>query len=314
MIPISCCSCRRTRNSFAPDISVFPGFDPAPLRPCKNPAMDPLRIGIVKFLNTVPLVEGLDKIPQLSLVPAPPSRLSDMLVAGTADIALVSIIDAALAPAPLAMLSCGMIGCDGPTLTVRVFSSVPFDQITTLHADTESHTSVALARIILSRAFDRRVAIAPFDTSLPRPKPGDWPQALLLIGDKVITSSPPLHQFPHQLDLGEAWKELTGLPFVYALWMCRARDLENPAARANLRLAESLLDRQLRHNFTRIDRIIHDRAPEFRWPPSLARQYLGDLLRYQVGENEKAAVARFFEEAVACDILTSEQFTHVRWA
>jgi len=276
--------------------------------------MDPLRIGIVKFLNTVPLVEGLDKIPQLSLVPAPPSRLSDMLVANTVDVALVSIIDAALAPAPLAMLSCGMIGCDGPTLTVRVFSSVPFDQITTLHADTDSHTSIALARIVLHRAFDRRVNIQPFDTSKPRPAPTDWPEALLLIGDKVITSSPPLNCFVHQLDLGEAWKKLTGLPFVYALWMCRAADLNNPASLANIRLAESLLDRQLRHNFTRIERIIQDRAQEFRWPPELARQYLGDLLRYQVGENEKAAVGRFFEEAIACDILTPEQATHVRWA
>jgi len=276
--------------------------------------MDPLRIGIVKFLNTVPLVEGLDKIPQLSLVPAPPSHLSDMLVAKSADVALVSIIDAALAPAPLAMLSCGMIGCDGPTLTVRVFSSVPFDQLTTLHADTDSHTSIALARIVLQRVFDRRVKIETFDTSGPRPSTSDWPEALLLIGDKVITSSPPIDRFVHQLDLGEAWKNMTGLPFVYALWMCRAADLANPTALDNIRLAESLLDRQLRHNFTRLDRIIQDRAPEFRWPPDLARRYLGNLLRYQVGPNERAAVAKFFEEAVALDILTPEQATHVRWA
>ncbi|MGH7244643.1 MAG: menaquinone biosynthetic enzyme MqnA/MqnD family protein [Phycisphaerales bacterium] len=276
--------------------------------------MDPVRIGIVKFLNTVPLVEGLEKIPQLSLVPAPPSRLSDMLVDRSADVALVSIIDAALSPAPLAMLSCGMIGCNGPTLTVRVFSSVPFDQITTLHADTDSHTSVALARIILHRVFDRRVKIEPFDTSKPRPAHSDWPEALLLIGDKVITSSPPLSRFKHQLDLGEAWKKLTDLPFVYALWMCRASDLADPKALENVHLAETLLDRQLRHNFTRIDRIIQDRAPEFRWPPELARQYLGELLRYRVGETEQAAVTKFFEEAVEADILTPEQAAHVRWA
>lgn len=276
--------------------------------------MDPLRIGIVKFLNTVPLVEGLDKVPQLALAPAPPSRLSDMLGANSADLALVSIIDAALSPTPLAMLSCGMIGCDGPTLTVRVFSAVPFNQVSSLHVDTDSHTSVALARIILHRTFDRRVHVEPLDAAHAHKQPSDWPETVLLIGDKVISSSPPPSRFVHQLDLGEAWKKLTGLPFVYALWMCRAADLENPAAAPGIRLAESLLDRQLRHNFTRLDRIIQDHAAQFHWPPDLARRYIGELLRFRVGPDERAAAARFFEEAVACGILTHEQAARVRWA
>ena len=45
--------------------------------------------------------------------------------------------------------------------------------------------------------------------------------ARLLIGDKVVTDAPPTDRYPHQMDLGEAWKDLTGLPFVYAMWMCR---------------------------------------------------------------------------------------------
>ncbi|MBX3379573.1 MAG: menaquinone biosynthesis protein [Phycisphaeraceae bacterium] len=276
--------------------------------------MDPVRIGIVKFLNTVPLVEGLEKIPQVGLVPAPPSRLSDMLVDREVDVALVSIVDAALAREPLAMLGCGLIGCDGPTLTVRVFSSVPFEEITTLHADTESHTSVALARIVLHRVFDKRVAIEPFVSSGERTAPGDWPEALLLIGDKVITSSPPLNRFTHQLDLGEEWKKLTGLPFVYAVWMCRAGDLEEEGTLAKVRLAESLLDRQLRHNLTRIDRIIQDRAPEFGWPPEMARTYIGELLRYRMGATEREAIGKFFDEAVSADLLTTAQTSRVRWA
>ncbi|MBX3388117.1 MAG: menaquinone biosynthesis protein [Phycisphaeraceae bacterium] len=276
--------------------------------------MDPVRLGIVKFLNTVPLVEGLDKNPEISLIPAPPARLSNMLTDRSCDIALVSVIDAALSTVPLALLSCGMIGCDGATLTVRVFSSVPFAQLQTLHVDTESHTSIALARIIFHRAFDRRLSTVPFESSKPHSTSDDWPEAILLIGDKVITSSPPLNRYPHQLDLGEAWKELTGLPFVYALWMCRASDLENPDSRAAIGMGESILDRQLRHNFTRLDRIIQDRAPEFKWPPDLARRYLGELLRYRVGVGEREAVAKFFDEAVAADIITPEQAARVRWA
>lgn len=276
--------------------------------------MDPVRLGIVKFLNTVPLVEGLDKNPEISLVPAPPSRLNDMLAERSCDIALVSVIDAALSRTPLAMLDCGMIGCDGPTLTVRVFSSVPFEQLRTLHVDTDSHTSITLARIIFHRAFDRRLETILFDSSKAHAASDPWPEAILLIGDKVITASPPLNRYPQQLDLGEAWKNLTGLPFVYALWMCRARDLEDQASLDRIRVGRAILDRQLRHNFTRIDRIIQDRASEFRWPPDLARRYLGELLRYRVGAREREAVSRFFEEAAAADIVAPDQAAQVRWA
>lgn len=277
--------------------------------------MDPVRIGIVKFLNTVPLVDGLDKISDLTLIPAAPSRLCSMLESGEVDIALVSTIDAAESKVPLSLLTCGMIGSDGPTLTVRLFSANPISQITTLHADTDSHTSIALARIILRRAFNKSVKLADFNPreELPR-EASDWPESILLIGDKVVTASPPAVRYPHQLDLGEEWKKLTGLPFVYALWMCRSADLENEVKRAKIQLAASLLDRQLRHNLTRIDRIIQDRAIEFRWPPDLARRYIGELLRYRVGSTEKDAVAKFFQEAAAADILDPALAARVPWA
>lgn len=277
--------------------------------------MHPARIGIVKFLNTVPLVDGLDKLADLTLIPAAPSRLVHMLEAGEVDLALVSAIDAAQSSVPLSLLSCGMIGSDGPTLTVRIFSSVPISQITTLHADTESHTSIALARIILRRAFNKSVKLADFNPreELPRGD-ADWPETILLIGDKVVTASPPAVRYPHQLDLGEEWKKLTGLPFVYALWMCRTADLNNEASRARIALGASLLDRQLRHNLTRLDRIIQDRASDFRWPPDLARRYIGELLRYRVGPTEKQAVIRFLEEAAAADILDPARAINIHWA
>ena len=277
--------------------------------------MDPARIGIVKFLNTVPLVDGLEKTAGLTLVPAAPSHLAGMLERGEVDIALVSTIDAAESKVPLSLLSCGMIGSDGPTLTVRLFSSIPISQITTLHADADSHTSITLARLVLRKAFNKSVTIAPFNArELADPASIDWPQAVLLIGDKVVNSSPPAVPCPYQLDLGEEWKKLTGLPFVYALWMCRTQDLAEPARREKILLAQALLDRQLRHNLTRIDRIIQDRAPAFRWPIDLARRYLGELLRYRVGPTEKQAVTRFLEEAAIADILDTARATNIHWA
>lgn len=279
--------------------------------------MDPIRVGIVKYLNTTPLVDGLEKLPQLALVPAAPSRLAGMLRSGEVDLALVSVIDAAggggSGAADLSMLSCGMIGCDGPTLTVRVFSAVPPEKVTTLAADTDSHTSIALAQVILKRAYGRSVKVVAFDARErvsrggEKPEQHEWPETLLMIGDKVVTDSPPAVRYPYQLDLGEEWKKLTGLPFVYAAWMCRSVDVADAPRRERLGVAAALLDRQLRHNLTRMDRIILEKASVFRWPPDLARKYLGELLRYRVGEREREAVRRFFAECVSADLITSAE-------
>src|SRR5690349_21750253 len=125
--------------------------------------MGPLRVACVRYLNTVPLIEGLEKLPEVALLPTVPSRIAGMVAGGEADIGLVSLVDAARAETPLALVPAGMIGCDGPTLTVRVFSAVPFERVTALHADTDSHTSVALARVLLARVYGASPEVVDFD-------------------------------------------------------------------------------------------------------------------------------------------------------
>lgn len=277
--------------------------------------MDPVTVGCVKYLNTVPLIEGLDKLPQITLVPAAPSKLVGMLTGKAEtriDIGLVSLVDIARAREPLALIPAGMIGCDGPTLTVRVFSGVPIDRITELHADTDSHTSVVLARLLLARRFNttpklidfdarERVARGPTSGSPSEAHAQGWPEAVLMIGDKVVTDSPPAVRYPYQIDLGEVWHEWTGLPFVYAMWMCRAAEAQD----LRIRSAAALLDRQLRHNLTRLDWVISTKAPLHRWPEDLARLYIGKLLRYVVGDRERQAVARFLHEAAELNLIPS---------
>ena len=275
--------------------------------------MDRVRIGCVKYLNTLPLIEGLEKDREIDLVAAVPAKLGAMLANGEADVALASVVDFATSPVPLAMLPVGGIGCDGPTLTVRLFSQVPLDQVQTLHADTDSHTSVLLARVLLKRCFGRDVNAIDFDArervSLGQSThdSAEWPQTLLLIGDKVVTDSPPAVRYPHQLDLGEQWKAWTGLPFLYAVWMCRAADAEA----LKIRTVAALLDRQRRRNLLRtqwlIDRAVDDR----RWPRDLATRYVTDYLRYEVGDRQREAVARFLKECAAMSLLPAAE---PRWA
>ncbi len=265
------------------------------------------RIAAVRYLNTAPLIEGLDRLQGLTLLPAVPSRIADMVIAREADIGLCSIVDC-IGDTSLTLIPSGMIGCDGPTLTVRLYSSVPFEQITTLSADTDSHTSVILAQVLLRKLFNvaprvasfhvrERMPVAPAPNSAASDDP--WPQSLLMIGDKVVTDSPPAVRFPHQLDLGEAWQRLTGLPFVYAMWMCRADRASDPA----IATGAAMLDRQRRHNATRLDWIVHTRAPQAGWPIDLAMRYVGDLLRYQVGAREREAVHTFLKMAADFKLL-----------
>jgi chorismate dehydratase len=257
------------------------------------------RITAVQFLNTITLIEGLETWTGCTLVKAVPSKIGAMIVKDQADIGLASIVDAADPKNDLALIPAGMIGCDGPTLTVRLFSSVPPEQITRVHADTDSHTSVMLADVLLRELHNVAAEFVPFDA---RERMGDtdasaspeeaWPETLLLIGDKVVVDSPPAVRYPHQIDLGQAWHALTGLPFVYACWMCRRADLETTMVTE----AAAMLERVRLRNTQRLDWLVSREAKAHNWPADLARNYIGELLSFEPDDRAKQAVALFFEK------------------
>lgn len=290
--------------------------------------MNPVRIGCVKYLNTLPLIEGLrawEAAGGCQLVMSAPSGLIGMLERGEVDVALASVVDAAGPHGHIAhghrahsekergvvLLPVGMIGSDGPTMTVRVFSTRPFAEVEEIAVDADSHTSVALLRVIMWRKFGMRVktrAVLMEERHQGNEASGQrgGEAAVLLIGDKVVTDAPDAKRYPYTMDLGEAWKELTGLPFVYAVWMCRGGDEGSMAVRA----AAAMLDRSRRHNATRLDWIVEMRAEEKGWAKERAAEYLGRSLTYAVGEAEREAVEKFIRwsrELGLCD-------GSVRWA
>jgi chorismate dehydratase len=240
-----------------------------------------MRIASVSYLNARPLIAGLDADPEVQLALDVPAKLIDLLREGQADVALLPVIDYARL-AGLRIVSAGGIGSDGATLTVRIFSRVPIEKIRSLACDAESHTSVALARIILARRYQLR----PEFCDLARA--GDDPQqARLLIGDKVVCDEP--RGFPHQLDLGEEWKALTGLPFVFAVWMARSGVDTAPLAR--------LLTEAKQRGVSQIDSIIARYAVPRGWPAELARKYLTEHLNFDIGPRELEAIRRFLDLA-----------------
>lgn len=265
-------------------------------------AMEPIRIGCVRYLNTLPLVEGLGRTRNLRLRMEAPARLIDLLLDREIDLGLVSLIDYQRSPEPLALLPVGMIGCDGPTMTVRIFSARPLGQVEVIHADAESHTSATMLKLIWAHRFGRMPRVEPFDAA---PGHGAWPETVLLIGDKVMADHPPDDRHIHGLDLGAAWKEMTGLPFVYAMWMCRAGDADDPRVIA----AARLLDRQRRHNTFRAAWIVARRGPEHGWPTDDARTYLSELLRFDPDDRARAAVDEFFDRAHAGGLIAERRST-----
>lgn len=261
--------------------------DTVPTRPCAPPRV--LTIASVSYLNAKPLIHGLDRCHDLRLKLDVPSRLLPLLQSGEADIALLPVIDFQRHHG-LRIVPAGGIGCDGATLTVRIFSQSPIARTTTLACDPDSHTSVALAQIILAEKFGIRPRL--IDLTEATGAPGE---ARLLIGDKVVCDEPA--GFEHQLDLGAAWKELTGLPFVFAVWMTR-HDVD-------LGDLPSRLEQARQDGLASVSDLITRHAIPRGWPAGVALQYLTIYLKFEIAEPQLGAIRLFHERAARLGLIAS---------
>lgn len=242
-------------------------------------------IAAVSFLNARPLIEGLDEEAGTHLISDVPSRLLETLIEDRASVALCPVIDFQLSPVELSIVRAGAIGSDGPTLTVRVFSRVPMEEVTHIRTDGDSHTSVALVKVAFHEMFKREPEVQTL-ASTDINGAATPPTTVLLIGDKVVRNRPDPELYPFELDLGAAWKQITDLPFVFASWMARAdRDLGHLPARLN---------RCRDRNRRRTAKIAAIHAPAAGWPQELAADYLGNILRYELGPRELEAMQLFW--------------------
>lgn len=243
-----------------------------------------LRLGVVSFLNSRPLIAGLDGDPDVRLILDVPAALPAWLDAGTVDAALVPWIDVLRSGGRYQVVSDACIASDGETMTVRVFSRVPPDRVTTLYVDADSHTSVALATVLWGELFGRRLTVQRCDARSDRL---DAHEAVLLIGDKVVT--PGRGSFGYEVDLGGAWRAHTGLPFVFAVWAMAA-----PVVAVDLaaRLSEQLSMARDR-GVARAAEIARECGPALGWPVELAHRYLTRCLCYHLDERARAGAERF---------------------
>jgi len=243
------------------------------------------KLATVSYLNARPLIDGLERETDIDVIRRVPSRLLDTLESGEAKIALCPVIDFQKSATPLEIVPAGAIGCDGPALTVKLFSRRPLDQLDVIAVDGESHTSVALLAIVMHELYDCVPTLRPIPPVTERP----LPDAVLLIGDKVVHSTPDLTVYPNQLDLGEAWRELSGKPFVFATWMTRVG--------GELGDLPHRLDGIRRRNHDRLAEIAANHARAGDWPTDLGIDYLSKNLRYELGPPEIAGIEEFWSRA-----------------
>ena len=233
----------------------------------------PKRIGSVHYLNSVPLTYGIEEETDFVV----PSALAEKIRDGELDAALVSITEA-LFYENYDILDGVAVASDGPVKSVFLAHRQRLEEIQTVYCDTASLTSVNLLRVLLAER-----GINPIFEPLP-----DYAQAseldnVLLIGNSGIDFVRTPHE--HKIwDLGTAWKELTDLPFVYAVWAMR-RGHHDETLRNKLLMAKA---NGLKH----LPEII---ATHPDYDEDLRSAYLGGHIRYDLGVREKAGLDRFIE-------------------
>lgn len=173
------------------------------------------RVAAVSYLNAQPLVHGLRRHlgAEVEIVLDVPSRLPVLLASGAADLALLPV--AAIPGIAGARIAADYgIAADGPVASVSLFSQVPMDRIEEVVLDDQSCTSVALARLLLRDFWRRPVRFAAAQPGYIDTLAGS--RAGVIIGDRALREGA---RFAFQWDLATAWKEWTGLPFVFAAWV-----------------------------------------------------------------------------------------------
>ena len=261
------------------------------------------RLGAVSFLNAKPLIDGLDQRSDVELLLDVPSKLAALLEAGEVDAALVPIVDVIRSAGRYEVVSDACIGCDGETMTVRIFSQVPPDRITRLRADTDSHTSVALARVIFAQLYDRELIIEPLDA---RRESLDESEAVLLIGDKVVDTG--RTGFAYEMDLGGAWRAHTGLPFIFAAWARRSDEASGSVARPDslARLLSAARDRGVAN----ASRIAESMGPPLGWTVEYARRYLTRCLTFTIDARSVEGANLFAQHCASLGLAKSSE---IKW-
>lgn len=242
--------------------------------------MTKIKVGIVSYLNTKPLLYGLTRPPisdQIELIADYPSRLSEKLLNNEIDLGLVPI---AVFPELPEYYIVGdyCIATEGEIASVALFSEVPMKEIKKIYLDYQSRSSVALLQFLVKEywGIDPEIVQAENDNYRKEIK---GTTAGLVIGDRAFEQRK-ISTFIY--DLGSEWKKITGLPFVFAAWVSTKKlpdhfiELFNKANALGLEHIDEIVDEE---NFRLYD----------------LKKYYNLHLSYLLDEPKKVAMRKFLD-------------------
>lgn len=186
-----------------------------------------MRLGRIGYINCYPVYGAIDRrlVPvEAELVTGTPTELNGLLAAGELDISVVSAVEYARNADAYHLLPDLAISCDGPVRSVALFSQRDVRELdgATVLVSASSRTSVYLLELLCHEVWGVRPGFVEARTeaqdldglsALPH-------EAVLVIGDAALLLST-RGSYSYRYDLGQAWKEWTGLPFVFAVWAAR---------------------------------------------------------------------------------------------
>jgi len=274
-----------------------------------------MRIGRIGYINCAPVYGAMDRgivalPPRAELVTGTPAELNDLLIAGELDVSVISAVEYARHAKDLLLLPGLAISCDGPVRSVALFSKRPVGQLDarTVLLSASSRTSVALLELlcrdvwkIAPKLAEARAEAQDLDALAALPH-----EAVLVIGDAALALAA-RGAYPHRYDLGDEWKQWTGLPFVFAVWAAR-----RTADAGAVRRAHDALLASRAWGLAHLEDLAADAATRTGVAVATCRAYLGGL-DYAFTYKHLAGLTDFFRLLAAQGIVPegSLQFLQV---
>lgn len=188
-----------------------------------------MKIGRIPYINCYPVYGAIDRgiVPlDAELVNGVPTDLNQRMAAGDLDISVVSAVEYARDAQRYLLLPDLAISCDGPVRSVMLFSRRPASELSARNVvvSRSSMTSVALLELLFENVWRAKPRFVAGDAEIRDvvEADDDGVDARLVIGDAaLVLGSNHRERYPYVYDLGQTWKDWTGQPFVFAVWVAQ---------------------------------------------------------------------------------------------